>query len=71
MTFRRSAFFALGYAANDVVLIVLWVLAACADISYISVVICFGVFLVNDIYGFVSWSKMQRRQEEDNIHQEK
>lgn len=71
MTFRRSAFFALGYAANDVVLIVLWVLVACADISYISVVICFGVFLVNDIYGFVSWSKMQRRQEEDNIHQEK
>ncbi len=71
MTFRRSAFFALGYAANDVVLIVLWVLAACADISYISVVICFGVFLVNDIYGFASWSKMQRRQEEDNIHQGK
>lgn len=63
LTFRRSRFFALGYAANDVVLVVLWTLAAKEDISYISVVICFLVFLVNDIYGFVNWTKMRKRQE--------
>lgn len=62
LTFRRSAFFALAYAANDVVLIVLWVLAARTDLSYLSVVICFLMFLVNDLYGFVSWLKMQKRQ---------
>lgn len=64
LTFRRSAFFAVAYAANDIVLIVLWVMAALWDISYISVVICFVVFLINDIYGFISWRKMRKRQEE-------
>lgn len=62
LTFRRSAFYALAYAANDVVLIVLWVLASLADVSYLSVVICFAVFLINDIYGFVGWRKMLKRQ---------
>lgn len=63
LTFRRSAFYALAYAANDVVLIVLWVLATLTDMSYLSVVICFVVFLANDVYGFVNWSKMRKRQE--------
>lgn len=63
LTFRRSAFFSLLYAANDVVLIVLWALASITDSSYISVLICFVMFLVSDIYGFVSWLKMKKRQE--------
>lgn len=62
LTFRRSPFFALAYAANDVVLIVLWVMATMTNISYISVVICFGVFLVNDIYGFINWQRMKKKQ---------
>lgn len=65
LTFRRSPYFALGYATNDIVLIVLWVLASIKDFSYISVVICFVVFLVNDIYGFVSWKRMQKTQQND------
>ena len=39
LTFRRSPFFALAYAANDVVLIILWTLAANENISYLSVII--------------------------------
>lgn len=66
LTFKRSAFYAAAYAANDLVLIVLWVLAALSNISYLSVVICFVMFLVNDIYGFINWSKMQKRQETNN-----
>ena len=62
LTFRRSAYYALAYAANDVVLIILWILAAMTDISYISVIICFVVFLVNDLYGFISWKRMSARQ---------
>ena len=62
LTFRRSPFFALAYAANDIVLIVLWVMATMTNISYISVVICFGVFLVNDIYGFINWQRMKKKQ---------
>lgn len=67
LTFRRSAFYAICYAANDIVLIILWIMAAFSDISYLSVVICFVMFLVNDIYGFINWSKMKKRQESDSI----
>lgn len=65
LTFRRSPLFALAYAANDVVLIILWVLASMYDIRYISVVVCFVAFLVNDIYGYISWQKMKVRQSEN------
>lgn len=59
---KRSPFFAIGYAANDVVLIVLWSLAAMHDISYLSVVICFAAFLANDLYSFVNWQRIGKRQ---------
>lgn len=62
LTFRRSAYYALAYAANDVVLIVLWTLATMSDISYLSVIICFAMFFVNDIYGFINWRKIRLRQ---------
>ena len=63
LTFRRSACFALAYAANDIVLIVLWILASLSDISYLSVTICFVSFLANDIYGFINWLRMKKRQQ--------
>lgn len=62
LTFRRNQFYAIAYAANDIVLIILWSLAAISDISYLSVVICFVIFFVNDIYGFVNWNAMRKRQ---------
>jgi nicotinamide mononucleotide transporter PnuC len=65
LTFRRSPYFALAYAMNDLVLIILWSLASVTDISYLSVVICFIVFLVNDMYGFISWKRMEKKQKED------
>ena len=62
LTFLRSPFYALAYASNDVVLIVLWVLASITDISYLPMIICFAAFLINDIYGFINWTKMKNRQ---------
>ena len=62
LTFRRSPYFAVAYAANDIILIVLWVLASTYDIRYISVVVCFVAFFINDIYGYISWQKMKIRQ---------
>lgn len=62
LTYRRTPYFALAYAANDIVLIVLWVLASIHEIRYISVVVCFAAFFVNDIYGYISWQKMKLRQ---------
>lgn len=62
LTARRSPLFAVAYAANDLVLILLWSLAAMQDHSYLSVVVCFVMFFANDIYGFYNWSRMRRRQ---------
>ncbi len=62
LTFRRSPYYAVGYAANDIVLIILWMLASFKNMSYISVVVCFMAFLANDIYGYYSWNKMLKRQ---------
>ena len=64
LTFRRNPFFSLAYAGNDIVLIVLWILASIEDVRYISVVVCFIAFFINDIYGFLSWKKMEKRQKE-------
>ena len=64
LTFRRCPTFALAYAANDIVLIVLWVLASLSETRYISVAVCFVAFLLNDIYGYISWQQMKRRQSE-------
>ena len=64
LTYRRSPFYALAYAFNDIVLIVLWTLATIDDIKYLSVVICFVAFLANDLYGFINWRRMERKQSE-------
>lgn len=59
---RRSTLYGLWFAANDCVLIVLWVLATLGNIEYLAVTLCFAVFFVNDLYGFVSWSHREKRQ---------
>ncbi len=63
LTMMRSPYYALAYALNDVVLIILWGLALFRDPSYLPMVLCFVVFLANDGYGFWNWRKMQHRQE--------
>lgn len=62
LTFRRSPYYAVAYATNDVVLIILWGLASMEESKYISVVVCFVAFLVNDWYGFINWREMEKRQ---------
>jgi len=62
LTFLRSPYYAIGYAANDIVLIVLWILASVENITYLPMVACFLMFLFNDLYGFYNWRKMQKRQ---------
>lgn len=62
LTYRRSPSFAIAYTANDMVLILLWCLAALSDRSCLSVVVCFAAFLANDLYGYFSWRRMAQRQ---------
>ncbi len=62
LTFLRTPYYALGYAVNDVVLIILWTISTINDISCLSMLICFIVFFANDMYGFFNWKRMQKRQ---------
>ena len=65
-TFFRSKYYAIAYAVNDVVLIVLWVLATITNITYLPMVICFVVFLLNDLLAFANWSKLELKQSATN-----
>ncbi len=58
----RSPFYAIAYACNDLILIILWCLASLENISYIPMIICFFVFFINDLYGFKNWNDMKRKQ---------
>ncbi len=64
LTFLRSPYYACAYAANDIVLIILWIAAAVEDISSLPMVACFLAFLANDAYGFFNWRRMEKRQQE-------
>ena len=59
LTMLRSSYYAMGYAANDIVLIILWLMAAMENPAYIPVVVNFVIFFFNDMYGFVSWKKRE------------
>lgn len=59
LTMLRSSYYAVGYAANDIVLIVLWILASISNPRCLSVTIIFIIFFFYDIYGFISWKKRE------------
>ena len=60
----RNSYYAVAYAFNDIVLVILWIMATSKDFSYLPMVICFIMFFINDIYGFLSWKKREKRQSE-------
>lgn len=62
LTAVRSPYYALAYSANDVILIILWVIASLGNTSNIPMIACFVMFLANDLYGFYNWRKMKKRQ---------
>lgn len=59
LTMLRSSYYALGYAANDIVLIVLWTLASLENPAYLPVVVNFAIFFFNDMYGFLCWKRRE------------
>lgn len=62
LTFLRSPYYGLAYAANDLVLIVLWILASLETPSLLPMIFCFIAFLINDVYGFINWKRLQKSQ---------
>jgi hypothetical protein len=64
LTIFRSPYYAVAYSFNDIVLIVLWVLATIENPAYFCMVICFVIFLINDTYGFINWQRLRKKQAE-------
>lgn len=62
LTLLRSPYYGLGYGANDIILIILWTLATVENIAYLPMIVCFVMFLINDLYGFYNWKKIESRQ---------
>lgn len=58
----RSPYYAIAYSANDIVLIILWIVSCFSSLAYLPMVICFAAFLFNDGYAFVNWRRMKSRQ---------
>ena len=62
LSLYRSSYYAVAYAVNDIVLIVMWILATVNQIVYLPMIACFTMFLINDLYGFVCWKKREMTQ---------
>ena len=62
LMFLRSQYYDTGYMANDLILVILWILASLEDISYLPMVVNFAIFFINDLYGYISWSRMKKVQ---------
>ena len=66
LVFLRSPYYALAYASNDLVLVVLWLFATISQISCLPMMLCFVMFLCNDLYAFFNWRKMEKRQKSES-----
>ena len=63
LSFRRCSYYAIFYLLNDVILIVLWSISvAVSGMGYMPTVLCFVIFLINDIYGFIHWKIEEKKQ---------
>lgn len=66
----RSPYYSIAYSINDIVLIILWILATIDNIKYLPMIFCFVMFLANDLYGFYNWKRMEKRQQGNSSHSE-
>lgn len=60
LTMLRSSYYALGYAANDIVLIILWILASIKEPGYTPVVVNFLIFFLMTCMGSYVGRKEKR-----------
>lgn len=59
---KRIEFYGLACALNDIVLMTMWTLASFQDMANVTMVVCFGMFLLNDLYGYFNWKKIKEKQ---------
>lgn len=62
LTYYRNPYYAFWYGLNDIILIILWILATIKNFRYFPMIICFVIFLINDSYAFILWKIRQKKQ---------
>ncbi len=62
---RRSRYGFLAFLVNDAVLCVLWLLATLQDVKNIAMLTAVSLYVISDIYGFISWGILQKRQQKE------
>lgn len=63
LSFRRCKFYALAFLIDDVIQIVMWGLAINASgIAFLPTLICFALYLINDIYALFHWIREEKNQ---------
>ena len=67
LMFRRSKYYALSYFVDDLIAITLWIITiVVSGIEFIPNLICLICFAVIDIYGFITWSKNEKNENNDS-----
>ena len=64
---KRSPYYALLYMINDIVLAILWGLAAKEAHQYLPLAISFVGYFASDTYGFINWIRLRKTQHKDLI----
>ena len=60
---RRSSNYAVVYIINDIILIILWSLTIKNNgTEFLTMVLTFFIFFINDIYGFINWKRIEKKQ---------
>ena len=60
---RRSPYYSLGYIIADVLVVSLWTInISTYGLTYLPTLLSVCCFFVNDVYGFISWQKRKKEQ---------
>lgn len=59
---RRSEYYSICYIFNDIVMVTLWSLKLSNGLEALPSVIAFSFFIVNDLYSFINWRKIKKKQ---------
>ncbi len=63
----RVPAYAAAFMLNDIVLVCLWSFACAENINYLPMVVCFSIFLINDLYTFICWTKRRKTQSAEPV----
>ena len=64
---RRSEFSLFCYIANDIVIIILWLIPIINGQTELISILVGPLLLINDIYGSFNWRKLKIQQKEKNL----